>query len=151
MCAERVLPTYDDDDRPAVMIDRGPLLTDFAAAVEAAEWLFDPSEAASLARVVNHFSHGMTYTVIEDPAAFASEYRAARAAEDPDAPVNIHGYQLTKFAMPDLSLIAPPRLEDGRLVFYAVDEAIGVPYRAEARVTPEGIESVVYESLPPAP
>ncbi len=151
MCAERVLPSYDRQNRPVVMLDRNAVHASFEAAAAAADWLFEPAEAVNLAKVVNHFAEGMRYEVIEDPAAFAAEYRARRAAEDPDAPVDIHGRQLTKFAMPDLDRIEAPRLEDGRLVFYAVDATLGLPYRAEARVSPEGVERIGYEPLPPAP
>jgi hypothetical protein len=146
----RVLPTYDEADAPAILLDGRDMVTDLPGAAAVAPWLFTPEGAAGLARIVNHLAKGMTYDVIDDPAAYAAEYRRARAAEDPDAPVNIHGYQLSKFAMPDLDRIAAPTYADGRIVFYAADGTIGVPYRVEARVTPAGMSDVTYTSLPAA-
>ena len=126
------------DGSPVVVVagqgeiaDRGALLARFPG-------LVDDGTATTLARIVNHFAREFRYDVIEDPAEFERAYRERLAAEDPGAPYEDNKPRLRNFGVPDFASIVPPRLEGGRLVYFAVDRFLGVPYRAEATV--EGIE-----------
>ena len=84
-----------------------------------------------LAQAVNHFAQGGDFQVIADPNAFAEDYKAELAKEDPAAPWREGVIRLRDHGVPDFSQIHPPRLKGGQLEFYAVDTFLGVPYKVE--------------------
>ncbi len=92
--------------------------------------LIDPGNEATLARLVTHMARGTAFAVVNDPAAFEAEYRAALAAEDPGAPFQEMRPRRTDFGIPDFTAIAPPRREGDRLVFTLQDSFTGVPFAA---------------------
>lgn len=82
----------------------------------------------ALARTVNHLTHGALFAVIDDPAGFAEAYRQRRDAEpEGQAPPDFGG-NLALYELPDLDRISAPRLDGRRLVFFAENRALGVPY-----------------------
>ncbi|HVY16431.1 MAG TPA: hypothetical protein VHB27_14490 [Rhodopila sp.] len=101
-----------------------------------------------LAQAVNHFAHGSDFRVISDPNAFAAEYKAELAKEDPSAPWQAGVIRLRDHGVPDFGAIRAPAVSGGHLVFYAVDTFLGVPYKvvcATLTATP------VYEPMPLTP
>ncbi|CAN0440410.1 unnamed protein product, partial [Phaeothamnion confervicola] len=90
-----------------------------------------PEHAREYALAVNHFTYSSSYKVIEDPQAFEKGYREKLAKEDPNAPFVPGVMHLSDYGVPDFKLISAPRLSDGKLVFFVVDNYIGVPYRVE--------------------
>jgi hypothetical protein len=85
----------------------------------------------ALAQAVNHFAHGGKYQVIGDPAQFEAEYKAKLATEDPNQPWQEGVIRLRDFGVPDFASIKAPAVSGGQLEFYAVDTALGVPYKAD--------------------
>jgi len=84
-----------------------------------------------LAQAVNHFAHGGQYRVISDPQQFEADYKAKLAKEDPNAPWREREIRLRDFGVPDFATIKVPSVSGEELVFYAVDETLGVPYKVE--------------------
>lgn len=107
-----------------------------------------PARAAELALAANHFAHGSEYRVITDPKAFEEAYRARLAREDANAAWQEGVVRLRDFGVPDFGAIHAPRLEGARLVFFAADTYLGVPYRVEA---PSLLQAPEYAPLPLTP
>ena len=93
--------------------------------------LATPSGAVALAQAANHFAHGTEYRVIVDPKAFEAAYRARIGREDPQAEWQEGVVRLRDYGLPDFGKITAPRLAGGRLVFFAEDTFLGVPYQVE--------------------
>jgi hypothetical protein len=106
--------------------------------------LASPDHAADLARAVNHFAHASEYRIIDDPAAFAAAYQAQIAREDPNVEWQEGVIRLIDYGVPDFAEIQPPVFEGGKLVFYAVDVFLGLPYRVK---TPELTAAPDYEPM----
>ncbi len=136
-----------DDGQPVVMVAGEGEIAEQSALLARFPHLFDDGSATTLAKIVNHFAREFRYDVIEDPAAFERDYRATLAAEDPTAPYEDNKPRLSNFGVPEFAKIAPPRLAGGRLVFFAVDRTLGVPYRAEAPVTGTEIATPSYAPM----
>ncbi len=149
------LPTMiyslSDAGKPVVVVPGEGEIADQGALLARFPDLFDDGGATVLARIVNHFAREFRYDVIEDPAEFERAYRETLAAEDPDAPYQDNKPQLRNFGVPDFAAIAAPRLGEGRLVFFAVDRFLGVPYRAEAPVEGTEIGAPRYRPMELAP
>jgi hypothetical protein len=84
-----------------------------------------------LAQAINHFAYGGHYRVIGDPGQFETEYKAKLAKEDPNAPWQEGVIRLRDFGVPNFATIKAPAVSGERLVFYAVDTVLGVPYKVE--------------------
>lgn len=93
--------------------------------------LKEPEGAAEAARAINYLSQGAAFRVIEDPATFEAQYRATLASEDTSAPWAEGVIRLSDYGVPDFTTIAAPQTSAARLVFYAVDDLLGLPYRVE--------------------
>jgi len=106
--------------------------TNMAELLRIAPGLGSPAHAVDLARAVNHFKHGTDYRVIENPTEFANAYRARIEREDPAAEWQEGVIRLRDYGVPDFNQIQPPKLEGGKLTFYAVDTFLGVPYEVQA-------------------
>ena len=118
---------------PVVMVgSAGTEARDMATLLRLAPGIALPAHAHDAALLVNHLSHGSAYQVIGDPKAFEQGYRARLAKEDPSAPFRDGAPRLLEFGVPDFKQIKPPRFEGRSLVFYAVDRALGIPYRVTA-------------------
>jgi hypothetical protein len=135
----------DDGNKPIVLVGDDEEAASLAALLARVPAL--AGNALELARVVNHFAHGVEYDVIEDPAAFAAAYRARLAAEDPAAEWRENVRRLSDFGMPDFTAIRAPRIEGGRLLFHAVDGFLGVPYEVTASVGAGKVGEAAYEPV----
>ncbi len=121
-----------DDGAPVVLIGDDREAADMVALLRLQPGLASAVQAADLARAVNHFAHGSEYRVITDPKGFADAYRAQLAQEDPDAAWQEGVIRLRDYGVPDFAEILAPSFSDGRLVFFAFDEVLGLPYRVDA-------------------
>ena len=84
------------------------------------------------AQVVNHLAQGARYDVIVDPEEFRTDYMAAYEAEDPNEPPAPGLIRLHNYGLPDFASIQPPHRDGAKLVFFAENITLGIPYRAEA-------------------
>lgn len=116
----------------AIVGQAGAEARDMATLLRLAPGIALPAHAMDAALLVNHLAHGSAYQVITDPKAFEQAYRARLASEDPHAAFIDGVHRLRDFGMPDFTQIKPPRFEGHGLAFYAVDKALGVPYRVVA-------------------
>lgn len=93
------------------------------------------------------------FQVITDPAAFEEAFRTRLAGEDPNEPWREGMMRLRDFGIPDFTEIAPPKIEDGTLVYFARALFNGLPYRT--KVTLGRVGDVTYLPLeltpPPEP
>jgi len=121
-----------DGGEPLVMVgERGEEARDMGQLLRLVPSLAASAHAGALARAANHLAHANTYDVIEDPEAFAAEYKARLAREDPAAPWQEGVIRLCDHGVPDFAAVAPPAFARGRLRFCAVDRFLGLPYLAE--------------------
>lgn len=121
----------DDKGAPVVLLGRAGEAADMPGLLRLAKGMASPAHAAHLARAANHLAHGSDYRVILDPQAFAAAYRARLAQEDPQQEWREGVMRLSDFGVPDFASITPPRLEAGKLTFFAEDSFTGLPYQAE--------------------
>ena len=138
-------------DGTAVVIVDGQQVQDVSGLLDLAPNIVDPKYARAYSRLVNHLSAGYEYDVIMDPVAFEARYRARYEAEDPDAQAVAGQVRLRNFAMPDFSAIHPPAIEGGKLVYFAENAYLGVPYRVEAGTSISTIGKPIYTLVPSAP
>ncbi len=114
-----------------VVVDDDQKASDLKQLLSLAPGLLDPEAALVLAQAVNHIAQGNGFSVIDDPAAFATDYQAQLATEDPNAPWQEGVMRLTDFGVPDFAEITVPTLTGETLVFFARDGFTGLPYRIE--------------------
>lgn len=118
-----------DDNKPVVFID-SEQATSMADLLSLAPEL-DKAEALLLAQIANHFAYDVQYIVIEDPKIFADKYMAQVKKEDSNVGWREGVIRLIDFGIPDFNEIKTPEYSDNKLVFYAVDAFLGVPYKVE--------------------
>lgn len=136
---------FGDDGVPSVTVDETDCVTP-AALAAAAPWLLTPAHATLAAEALNHLVGGPNFQVIEDPADFAQWYRT-RYAEEAEGEVRPDsGFGLRQFGLPDLDALHAPRIEADTLVFFAVNRALGAPYRV--RMSLSQPEAADYDPLP---
>lgn len=134
---------------PVVIVgEAGDQALDMATLLRLAPGIALPAHAHDAALLVNHLAYGSAYQVITDPKSFEQSYRARLGQEDPNAPYRDGVNRLRDFGVPDFTQIKPPHFEGGQLVFYAVDKALGVPYRVTAA---ELTAAPLYEPMPLTP
>lgn len=121
---------------PTVIVEEAEA-ADLDGVLKLAPALSDPKWVRALARVANHLAHGDDYALIVDPAEFEKKYREAYDAEDPDEEVGPGTIRLHNFGIPDFTAIHPPMMEGDKLIFFAENVFMGIPYRAEM---PSGAE-----------
>ncbi|MEM1428269.1 MAG: hypothetical protein AAGG09_02315 [Pseudomonadota bacterium] len=132
----------------AVVIVDGQEVQDVSGLLDLAPNIVEPKYARAYARLVNHLTHGYEYNVIMDPAAFETRYRAKYEAEDPDAKPRAGQIRLRNYALPNFSAIQPPAIEGSKLIFYAENAYLGVPYRVEAGTAVSTIGKPEYSLVP---
>ena len=137
-----------DDADPVVLLPNGDQAATMAAVLRELPDLATPARATELALAVNHLAHANDYRVITDPAAFEQAFRARLAEEDPAAEWEEGKIRVSDFGVPDFADIKTPALSGTQLVFFAVDDFLGVPYRAEAQL-PDA--QPAYDPLPLTP
>lgn len=115
--------------RSVVIVEGASQVSDLAELISAAPGLMHPEAAGTLARAANHFAQGTDYQVITDPAAFEVAYRARVESEDPNAPWREGVLRLRDHGMPDFNEIMAPSLSGQKLVYFAKDSYVGLPYR----------------------
>lgn len=113
---------------PSVLVAQDQEYTTIDALLAAVPALIEPAHAVPAAEAVNHLSEGYGFGVILDPAAFETAYFARYDAEatqewQQGTP------RLRDFGKPDLSVLAPPQIEDGTLTFFADDKYLGLAYK----------------------
>ena len=132
---------------PVVIVD-GQEVQDVSGLIDLAPKVVEPKYARAYARLVNHLSHGYQFEVIMDPDAFRADYLARYEAEDPDATVVAGQARLRNYGLPDFSQISPPAFEGNRLIFYAQNAYLGVPYRVEVGTSVTTMGKAQYELVP---
>lgn len=123
--------TLDDDGAHVVLVEMEEE-TEFsepAALLEAVPGLAEASNAVQTAEALNHLHGGYQYQVILEPEAFAASY-TARYNEAADKEWDQEAQTLSDFALPDLSVLAPPQIADGALIYYAENTFVGLAYKA---------------------
>ncbi|MGQ0566404.1 MAG: hypothetical protein ACT4OK_15225 [Gemmobacter sp.] len=147
----------DDAAQSVVIVEGETEVGTLAALAAAAPGLRHPDAAATMARAVAHLAAGADYRVIEDPAAYEAAYRAQVAGEDPNAPWTDGVLRLRDHGMPDFTGIAAPAYHGTRLVFFAQNALIALPYRVEvdvgdagATLSPDLFRAVSLVPFPPA-
>jgi hypothetical protein len=141
------LPPIEFDENAAgvpIVIVGEVQVQELSKLLDTAPALLDPNYVAVYAQLVNHLAKGYSYNVIMDPDAFRTAYMEKRNAEDPDAPVNPAVPRLRNFGIPDFDSITTPAIDGDKLVFFAEDLFLGIPYRAEAPATHSAIGEPVY-------
>lgn len=144
-----IAPGINTDTGAATAIVGNARFADMAALLTQVPELSEPGYAAACARAYNHFARAMTYTLIEDPAAFESAYRERYEAEDPETPWTQGVHRLRDYGMPDFATIAPPAVADGAIRFFVEDDLTGLPYLAEGPLTDPA--EARYQPLPLTP
>lgn len=150
-----IIHGFNETGSAGVVVVNGVVHESIAGLVTAYPVLSEPANVRVLAAAANHIARNQGYEIIQDPPAFEAAYRAQIATEDPTAPWIQGAYKLCDYGMPDFSLVAPPRISDATLVFYAVDAVVGLPYRAEIGLEPDAAEPTYLPMsltpLPPVP
>lgn len=110
-------------------------------------------DATALALEINSTHYPYDFAVILDPAKFEADFRARLAREAPTVPFRAGVFRVSDFGVPTFSDITPPRWVEGKLVYYAVDLTLNLPYCVE--ITDPGsaptYEPMALDPLPPAP
>lgn len=122
----------DEAAKSVVIIEGAKQVSSLEALLAEAPGLLHPEGALTMARVVNHLATGNDWRVITDPAAYEAAYRARLDTEDPNAPWQQGVLRLRDHGVPDFAAITAPRMAGTRLIFFAADSALGLPYRIEA-------------------
>lgn len=118
---------------------------------EAASWpellaLAPRASAAKWAEISNELAFDGGFEVISDPEAYRRAYLSQVEAEDPARAWQEGVIRRRDFGMPDFAEIHVPTLKGDHLVYFASDATTGLPYRAEAHLTP-GSAAPRYEPL----
>lgn len=116
------------DGAPVVIVAEAPAKS-LDEALRLAPALGTPQWTAAYAQVANHLAHGDRFSVILDPEAFRTAYLAQRAAEDPAEVPRPGVIRLTNYGIPAFDQIARPAMDGDRLVFFAVNTSLGIPYK----------------------
>ena len=132
---------------PMVRVAYEAEYTEIGPLIAAVPALVQPDHAQDAALAVNHLSEGFEYGVILDPQSFRAEYMAQYDAEE-GADWQQGQPRLRDFGMPDLSLLAPPTIDDGTLVFFADDKYLGLAYHVTMSLSDPSPD---YQPLPVAP
>ena len=112
---------------PMVRVAYEAEYTEIAPLIAAVPALSDPDHATDAALAVNHLSEGFEYGVILDPDGFRADYMTKYDAEE-GAEWQQGQPRLRDFGKPDLSILAPPMIDEGTLVFFADDKYLGLAY-----------------------
>lgn len=116
--------------KPVVQVG-GVAYDDLGALLAAVPALAAPEALAAHVRVANHMAAGFRFEPIDDPAAFREVYMAEYEAEDPDEEPVPGNPRLHNYGLPDFDSITPPGTQGDRIVFFARNTFLGIPYRAE--------------------
>jgi len=139
------------EDGSGIAVVESDVFADLPALLAAYPALRAPENALALARILTHFARKSAYQVIEDPAAFETDYLARMETEDPTAPWRQGVYRLRDYGKPDFAAIYAPRNTDAGLVFFARDDMIGMPYRVTAGPDDASLQAPVYTPMPLMP
>lgn len=142
---------YSRADDSRIVIVGSEEVPELPMLVERYPGLLEPEGLAVLARMVTHFARGDGYAVIYDPAAFEAAYRARLDSEEKGVAWTQGPPRLTDFGVPSFAEIRPPRLEGGTLVFFATQDATGLPYRVRAEISDGVPVEPAYEPMPLSP
>lgn len=112
-----------------------------------AEWPGLLGAAEPLALAVNQFAQGLAFEVIVTPDAYRAEIEAEVAGEDLSRPWTQSETRISDFGLPDFDEIAAPRIEGGRLIYFAADDLTRLPYRVEVAVDPAAMAAPDYDPL----
>lgn len=124
-----ILGLGDDSEYVVMVGEEEAEATTLSSLLSLAPGLRQPDAAIEAARAVNYLSQGADFRVIEDPPAFEEQYRETLASEDPSQPWAEGVVRLSDYGVPDFSEITAPAMNGTELVFYAVDDMLGLPYR----------------------
>lgn len=119
---------------PMVRVAYEAEYTEIAPLIAAVPALSQPDHAADAALAVNHLTEGFEYGVILDPKAFSLDYMTRYDAEE-DGEWQQGQPRLRDFGKPDLSVLAPPVIDNGTLVFFADDKYLGLAYHVTMSLT----------------
>lgn len=141
---------YAEDRSPMVRVGEA-VFARWPDVVAGVEGLESPENALPVARMITHFCFRSRYAVIADSAAYEAQTRARIAAEPAGQPFQQNVIRTRSFGVPDFSTISPPRSDNGRIVWFVADAALGVPYRAECAIRESDLEKVAFDLLPLTP
>lgn len=117
---------------PVVVLggDAGPVRT-VTELFDKCPELRDTADPGQTAAAVNFLAMGYGFDLIDDPAAFKAAYLERLAGEDPAAPWSEFQPKLHDYGTPDFDAILAPYRDGARLVYFAANTHLGVPYRIE--------------------
>jgi hypothetical protein len=96
----------------------------------------------TLSLVVNFLLSGLSYSVIEDIPAYQKRYVDRRQMEMNEAKGTVqYGYF-------DVSVIHPPKMEDGLLTFFVESSNFDIPYKFTCHLSNNEISGSSYSLLP---
>lgn len=102
----------------------------------------------ALATVANYLFQGLSFVVIDNPQHFRQSYEARLSWEE-QHPEQMAWAQLRDFGAFDLSAMDFPKIEEGRLVFYAFHRQSALPYVVKCSYESLMEEEPLYHYLVP--
>lgn len=116
---------------PYVIVGEANEVRDFEALVALAPNVMDPLWIRIRAQLANHMAKGFKYEVILEPNDFKKSYIEEYEGEDPDVDRGAGARSLRRYGQPDFDEISPPIMDGSTLVFYVVENYLGLPYHVE--------------------
>jgi hypothetical protein len=133
-----------DTDRP-VVTEAGLQYLTLAELVAAYPALGSDEQRTLYCKFCLHYFPGPGNILIEDPAQYRDRYEAlVRYGSDPTGA----NAMTADFGPFDTTEIGSPRIDQGKLVFYAEDSLYSVPYRVEAPWPASANDKVKFLLLP---
>ena len=139
--------TWAAHDQPTVACGDA-LVTTCQELLEAAPELKLDDRLPELCRALTHLWRGNKYRLIDKPDEYRDRYRQRLEAEDPHAAWQEGVVRLRDYGICDLSSIQLPRVDGNQLIFFVVDDYLGIPYRVTAASPDHPADEVTYEPLP---
>lgn len=96
--------------------------------VEELPLLSDPAYLSAFAEISNFLWKGITFHCIEDIDDFQKRYKEQVILEN-NHPADVFPYRLTDYKIFDVSVMHPPLLMGGNLIYFVYNTANGLPYR----------------------
>ncbi|MFI0434941.1 MAG: hypothetical protein ACH350_04330 [Parachlamydiaceae bacterium] len=100
-----------------------------------------------LAQIANFLARGLEFQYIEDIESFRLFYYQQMEAEE--SALLYEGTHLKDYGIFDLSVIHPPRMKEGKLIFFVKHDYLNIPYQTILHYPiGYGGPNMVYELLP---
>lgn len=125
---------FDDSDQPVIEF-QGREYSSLTDLVAATPLLSDAKFLPQYTHIANFLLTGIGFMVIDDPVAFRRRYEKNAGKLTPE------------YGVYDISSIREPYIENGKLIFFAENNASGVPYKVTSPFPMDGSECS-YDLLP---